>query len=119
MPYELKSNIEYVYLKYSGTVEFSERKKAKEDVINLCFEKGLHRSLVDLRDSDIKMSKSDIINFAASFEKNKLPQGYRLAVIIGIDNQTEKIIEVMIAGEGISVNYFFDSEDAVNWLTAV
>lgn len=119
MPYELNSNIEYVHLKYSGIVEFSERKKAKEEVINLCFDKGLHRSLVDLRDSDIKMSKSDIINFAASFEKINLPESYRLAVIIGVDNQTENIIEVMIAGEGISVNYFFDFEDAVSWLTAV
>ena len=119
MPYELNSNSEYVYLKYSGTIEFSERKKAKNDVINLCFEKGLHRSLVDLRFSDIKMSKSDIINFAASFEKINLPDNYRLAVIIDPDNQTENIIEVMIAVDGISVKYFFEFDDAEGWLTAI
>ena len=119
MPYELNSNTEYVHLQYSGTVEFAERKQAKSAVIDLCFEKDLHRSLVDLRYSDIKMSKSDAINFAASFEKINLPDNYRLAVIIDLDNQNENIIEVMITVDGISIKYFFDFEEALNWLTAV
>lgn len=119
MAYELNFNSEYVYLKYTGVIDFSERKQAKDDVINLCFEKGLHRSLVDLRLSDIKMSKADVINFAASFEKINLPIDYRLAVIIGIDNQTENIIEVMIGVDGISVKYFFEFEEAESWLTAI
>ena len=121
MPYELNANLEqqYVHLKYTGTIELAERMQAKDDVIALCFDSGLHRSLVDLRDSDIQMSESDVIRFASSFKNTKLPDNYRLAVITGPDNQTDNLIEIIISIDGIDVKYFFDSEEAINWLTAV
>ena len=121
MPYELNPNLnsEYVHLKFSGTVDLAERMQAKDAVFALCFDKGLHRSLIDLSNSDMQMSESEIIKFASSFKYTKLPENYRLAVITAPDNQTDNLIEIIISLDGIDVKYFFEFEDAVNWLTAV
>lgn len=109
----------YVHLTYAGTVDLEERKQAKGDVFSACFEHNLHRALVDLRNSDIKMSESDVITFASSFKDTKRPVDYRLAAVIGPENQTENLIEIIISIDGIDVKYFFDIDEAKNWLLAV
>lgn len=121
MPYQLAINTDagYVHLTYSGVVDLPERKQAKEAVFNACHENKLHRSLVDLRNSDIKMSESDVITFASSFKNTTLPDGYRLAAVISPDNQTDNLIEIIISIDGIDVKYFFDINEATNWLIAI
>ena len=119
MSYELSSNSEYIHLKYSGVIKLEERQKAKDDVINLCFEKNINHALVDLRNSDIKMNESDSIRFASSFESIDLPKDYRLAVIMSIENSSDNIIEAVISMKGISIKYFFEFDTAVDWLVAI
>jgi hypothetical protein len=120
MPNELKINSElgYVHLIHSGIVDLAERQKAKTDVIAMCFEKSLHRALVDLRDSNIQMSESDAVRFASSFKNTKLPDNYRLACIIGADDHSDNIIEIILALDGINIKYFFNFEEAESWLAA-
>ena len=121
MPYKLEANLEkgFVHLVYSGDVTLEERQQAKDAVFALCFEKNLHRSLVDLRGSNIQMSEADIIKFADSFKNTKIPENYRLAGIADPDNQKENILDILIATEGINIKYFLDFDSAVSWLTAV
>lgn len=121
MPYELKANslLEYVHLIYSGVIDLSERQRAKDEVFAMCFEKNFHRALVDLSNSDIQMNESDAIKFASSFKDMKLPENYRLAGIIGPDNQSDNLIEIIISLEGINVKYFYNFDEAENWLTAI
>lgn len=121
MPYQLKANIplEYVHLIYSGTVGLSERQQAKNDVFAMCFNTNFHRALVDVSESDIQMNESDVIKFASSFKDIKLPKDYRLAGIIGPENKSDSLIEIMISLEGINVKYFYDFNEAENWLTAI
>lgn len=121
MAYQIHPNLEsgYVHLVYSGTIDITERTKAKNAVFAMCFEHNLHRTLVDLRSSDIRMSKSDVINFASSFKAKKRPHNYRLAAVITPENQTENLIEIIISIDGIDVKYFYDLDEAVNWLMAI
>jgi hypothetical protein len=121
MPYELTPNskLEYTHLVYSDSVTLTERQKAKDDVIAMCFENNFHRALVDLRNSDIKMSESDTIKFAASFKQTKLPENYRLACIVDMENQSEDLIEIIITLDGINIKYFINFDDAENWLTSI
>lgn len=121
MSYQLvvNSNAGYVHLIYTGTVGLDERLQAKDAVIKACFDHNLHRSLVDLRNSDIKMSESDVITFASSFKNTTLPDGYRLAAVISPDNQTDNLIEIIISIDAIDVRYFFDINEASNWLIAI
>ena len=121
MPYQLKANeqLEYIHLTYSGDVDLTERLEAKDAVFDMCFEKNFHRSLVDLRESNIQMSQSDVVKFAASFKDTKLPKGYRLAGVIGPKNESDNLIEIIISLDGINVKYFYDFQEAEDWLTAV
>ena len=121
MAYQLNANLTsgYVHLTYSGTVNLAERKTAKDAVFAMCFENSLHRALVDLCLSDIRMNKSDVITFATSFKDTKRPQDYRLAAVITPENETENLIEIIISIDGIDVKYFYDLDEAVNWLTAI
>lgn len=121
MAFELKPNLqsEYTHLIYSGTVDLTERQKAKDAVLKMCFENNFHRALVDLSRSDIQMRESDVIKFASSFKDTKLPKDYRLACVISPDNQVDNLIEIIISLDGINVKYFFNFEDAKEWLTAV
>ena len=121
MPYVLSSNTkrQYSHLTYSGTVSIEERQQAKTDVINNCLEKNFHRSLVDLREIDIKISESDAVKFANSFKDTGLPENYRLACLISGENKTENLIEIIIALDGINIKYFLDFDEAESWLTAL
>lgn len=121
MPHQLDvhEQLEYVHLTYSGDVDLAERQQAKDAVFDTCFEKKLHRALVDLRKSNIQMSQSDVVKFAASFKETKLPNGYRLAGLIGPENESDNLIEIIISLDGINVKYFYDFQEAEDWLTAV
>lgn len=121
MPYALNVNLdlEYIHLAYSGEIDLAERQQAKNAVLAMCFEKNMHRALVDLRDSDIQMSESDIIKFASSFKDTKFPENYRLACINNTGNESDNLIEIIISLDGINVKYFFDFSEAESWLTAI
>ena len=121
MPHNLEANsaLEYVHLTYTGIVEFSERLQAKDEVFEMCFDKNYHRALVDLSESDIQMSETDAIKFASSFKEMERPKGYRLACIIGPNNNSDSLIEIIISIEGVNVKYFYDFKEAEEWLTAI
>ena len=119
MAYELNATVHYVYLKYSGTIDLEERKKAKQDVINLCYERNLNRFLVDLRNSNVQMSRTDVHDFAGSFKQETLPENYRLVVLVSLENQTKDLLNALIRLEGVLVNYFFKFDEAENWLLAI
>ena len=121
MAYQIKANetLEYVHLIYTGIVEFSERLQAKDDVFAMCFDKNYHRALVDVSGSKIQMNHADVIKFASSFQNMKLPKDYRLAGIIGPENKSDSLIEIIISIDGVNVKYFYDFNEAENWLTAV
>ncbi|MDH5394658.1 MAG: hypothetical protein OEW97_00145 [Gammaproteobacteria bacterium] len=121
MPYEVIANsqLEYVHLTYSGTVDINERKKAKDAVFAMCFERNFHRALVDVSQSNIQMNESDVIKFASSFKDTPLPKDYRLAGIIGPENKSDALIEIIISLDGINVKYFYNFNEAEDWLTAI
>ena len=121
MPFKLEVNelLEYVHLTYSGDVDLAERHQAKDAVFDMCFERNLHRSLSDLRTSNIQMRQSEVVKFASSFKDSKLPKGYRLAGVIGPENESDNLIEIIISLDGINVKYFYDFQEAEDWLTAV
>lgn len=121
MAYKLEVNqhLEYAHLTYSGDVNLPERQQAKDAVFEMCFEQKFHRTLVDLRNSNIQMSQSDVVKFASSFQDTKLPNGYRLAGVIEPENESDNLIEIIISLDGINVKYFYDFQEAEDWLTAV
>lgn len=121
MPYELVSNNkrQYSHLTYSGTITIEERQQAKTAVITNCLDKKFHRALVDMRESDIKISESDAVKFADSFKNTELPDNYRLACLISGENKAENLIEIIISLDGINIKYFLDFDEAENWLTAL
>lgn len=121
MPHSLKIHHEqgFVHLTYSGEVELEERKTAREAVFQACEDQQLSRVLVDMRDSNIRMTEKDVIRFATSFQRAKAIPDYRLACVVSPHNQTENLMAIMINLEGINVKYFMSMEEAVRWLTAV
>lgn len=121
MPYQLTINpdLKAVQLSYSGEVILAERKTARDAVFKACEDHQYARALVDMRNSNIRMSESDVVKFASDFQQAKLPPNYRLACIVSPANQTENLVEIIISQEGINVSYFSTYEQAVKWLTAV
>lgn len=121
MPYKLTSNNkhQYSHLIYTGIITIEERQQAKADAFNNCLKQNFHRSLVDMRDSDIKINESDAIKFANSFKDMELPEHYRVACVISSENKIENLIELIIALDGINIKYFLDFDEAESWLTAV
>jgi len=121
MSYVINPNLEleYIHITFSDTVTFDERKKAKAEVISLCFDNNFHRSLIDLRESNVQMSKSDVVKFASSFKNTALPENYRIACVVSTNNQSENLIEIIISQDGINVKYFLNFKDAQDWLTSV
>ena len=121
MPHELQINkeLKVIQLTYSGEVGVDERQQAREGVFQAVEETGFVRVLVDMRNSDIRMSEKDVIRFATSFERVKNLDGYRLACIIGPHNQTESLMETIINLEGINVKYFMSYDSGMRWLIAI
>ena len=121
MPYELIINHEFnfIHLTYNGEVDFEDRKLARDAVFQACEDHALARTLVDMRDSNIRMSEKDVVQFATSFQRAKLLPDYRLACVVTPDNQIENLLEVMITLEGINVKYFLSLDNAMVWLKAI
>lgn len=121
MPYELTTSAEesLIQLVYSGTVFLAERKTARDEVFRLSREEGLYRVLVDMRHSDIQMTRSDAMQFAMAFKAVELPPNYRLACLVGQENDCERLVELLIAQDHINVKYFYSGKDARQWLLAV
>lgn len=121
MPYEIivDSELGLVNLKYSGVIQLQDRKKAREEVFDLCREHHLARSLVETQESDIMMSDSDVVHFAAGFENIELPPDYRLACVVSSDGKGDKLLEIIISLEGINAKYFLQRDEALKWLLAV
>ncbi|MDH5407192.1 MAG: hypothetical protein OEZ33_10340 [Gammaproteobacteria bacterium] len=107
-----------VCVSYQGDVTADERKAARDKVFQLCEQQGLFRVLVDLRLCAIKMNEKDAVGFAASFERAKNIQGYRLACVCKQQGEVESLVEVLLTNEGINIKYFLSPEDARMWLTA-
>jgi hypothetical protein len=84
MPYQLSLQPEqrYIQLIYHGTIHIEERSQARDEVLELCHQSGYHRTLVDMRASDIQLSPGDAVRFSRSFEAASLPPNYRLACLI-------------------------------------
>lgn len=121
MPHILLINPDpsFIHLTYNGEVDLDGRKLARDEVFQVCEEHQLARVLVDMRDSDIKMSEKDVVQFATGFQRAKLFPNYRLACVVSPHNQIESLLEIMINMEGINVKYFLSFDDALSWLTAV
>lgn len=121
MPHQLVINhdLKIVHLTYHGEVHVDERKSARDKVFQACEGYCLSRVLVDMRDSNIRMSEKDIVHFAMYFQRARLLKGYRLACIVAQHNQTEYLLETIITLEGINAKYFLSFDDGLNWLTAV
>jgi len=120
MNYKLTINTElqFVDLIYTGTIQLSTRKQARDEVFNLCRTHKLSRALVDLSKSDIRMSESDAIKFTSAFRDADLPPNYHLACITSSDNRVENLVQTLITIDGINVKYFLDRDEAIAWLTA-
>ena len=120
MPYTLtiENQSGFVHLNYNGTVYINERKAARQEVFDACNAHNLSRTLVDMSQSDIQISQTDAINFAATFKGPQLPANYRLACITAPGNQSDALIKIIIAQDGIDVRYFTDKDTALRWLLA-
>ena len=121
MPHELFINhdLNYVHLTYQGEVDFEERKTARDEVFQACENNGMARALVDMRESNIRMTEQDVVNFATNFQRAMQLPNYRLACVVTPQNQVENLVEIIITLEGINVKYFLSFKDAEYWLTAV
>ena len=121
MPYIITIDSEqgYLNLQYSGVVKLQDRKQAREEVFELCRQHNIARSLVETQKSDIEMTESDVVHFAAGFENIELPPNYRLACVVSSDSKGDKLLEIIISLDGINVKYFLQREDALKWLLAV
>ena len=121
MSYEIVIQHEqgFINLQYSGVVRLQDRKRAREEVFDLCREHHIARSLVETQNSDINMTESDVVHFAVGFENIELPPNYRLACVVSPDGKADKLLEIIISLEGVNVKYFLDRDDALKWLLAV
>lgn len=120
MPYDLKLNneLQLIDLKYTGTIQLEERKRARDEVFAIARDKQIPRALVDLRDSNILMSEEDMVKFASAFRDADLPSNYHLACVTNPENTAENLVEILITLDGINARYFYDRDEAVEWLTA-
>jgi len=115
---ELQPALGYVHLRYQGTINATERTRARDEVFELCRQSGLHRSLVDMRDCNFQFSPTDAVRFARSFETARLPENYRLACIIAPGGSGDSMVGQLISLNGINIRYFHSEPDALTWLTA-
>ena len=120
MSYTLDINTDnhYVHLAYSGTVDIEERKQARQAAFDTANQHGYSRCLVDMSQSNIEMSQTDAINFATTFKNANLPPNYRVACITKPGDQSDSLVKIIIAQDGINIRYFINQEEAIHWLIA-
>jgi len=99
--------------------DFPDRKTAREEVFDLSRKHNIARSLVEAHESDIKMSESDVVHFAAGFDNRELPPDYRLACVVATDTKDDRRLEIIISLDGVNVKYFLERDAALMWLLAV
>lgn len=119
MPYDVNADLEngFVHLVYTGDVDLDQRIKARDLVFKVRRQHGLSRSLVETQDSNMNMSTLDIIQFAKTFPTN-LPALYHVAVVAGLDDDVDTLIENLASTEGLAIRAFKDRDAALKWLLA-
>jgi len=75
------------------------------------------RSLVDYRDSNMKMSFVDLYNRAGLYTEAKLPHNARIALIFRDGYADAEFAEVVTQNRGYQVKAFSSLEPAIVWLT--
>lgn len=120
MAYELSADLErgFVHLRYSNAVDADERLQARKEAFDLIREQGFHRSLVETQDSNIVMSREDIVRFATSFKEIELPDNYHIATVIKPGDEVGTLIEMVASIDGLNIKVFLDPDEAIDWLTA-
>lgn len=120
MPYELSTDQtrRFVHLRYTGAVDINERMQARKEVFDLINQHGFHRSLVETQDSNIVMSREDIVRFATSFKEIKLPKNYHVATVIKPGDDVDTLVEMVATIDGLNIKVFLDPDEAIDWLTA-
>lgn len=120
MAYELSADLErgFVHLRYSGVVGVDERLQARMDTFDLIREQGYHRTLVETQNSNIVMSREDIVRFATSFKEIELPENYHVATVIKPGDDVDTLVEMVASIDGLNIKVFLDPEEAIDWLTA-
>jgi len=107
-----------IHLTYNGKVNLDIRKRARDEVFQACDEHQLSHALVDMRLAQFEITETGAIEFAQGFKDPRIPPDYRLACVVAPADTTDKIVEIIITLDHINVRYFYNIDEARQWLLA-
>ena len=123
MPYRIKMiDGGVIELRFSGASDVREHEKSRDDVADLCREKGLTRVLVDMSEqtSFEGGATMDLFGFGESFVKGKFPRSAAIAVVNPVSEEAADDVEFVVTvarNRGFSMELFRDTEEALKWLS--
>jgi hypothetical protein len=103
-------------VEFIDQVSLEDRINARNEVASFCINRGFTQVFIEMLNSKMNMDLSDIIKYVESFKGLSLPKNLKISGVIDINDKVNKIIEMMLAGEGYKIKLFSQRKDALNWL---
>lgn len=118
MPHETHLDLDLGLVKviYHGLVTIEERETARQHVAQLVNEHQLISVLVDMRQSEMSLSTTDIIHFGNTFDELHFPPQLKICGVIIPDDKDDKLLETVALSRGTNIRFFTEFEQALKWL---
>lgn len=114
---ELVRDTDIVFARWKGPITAEERHHLRKEILKKCNLHNTKRFIVDLRDQVNEISAKESYEFGKTFRR-EMP-GFKLAVIVKLNCQTEKIIADTINRGDVIMKEFYSYEPALEWIKNV
>lgn len=109
---------EFVRLGTSGKFDLVSSCGVLSALAQACQRRGIHRALVDVRDSQAELSPTDIATLVGTFHDVGFDKTQRLAILHPVErSQRARLFALISRLKGWSVCAFDKFEDALCWLS--
>jgi hypothetical protein len=122
MSYEIRViEGDVVELSFAAVSAIEEHERARDEVADLCRQKGLTKVLVDMseRSSVMGGATMDLFGFGESFVKGKFPRSASIAVVgkpVAEPDDDLEFVVTVARNRGFAIELFHAVDDALRWL---
>lgn len=121
MPWDLKliDEPKHIMLSYSGEVKSEEMDEALIAAISLTKESNIKKYLIDCVNMTAELSMIDLYNKVSKYDTEDVLRGMREAVLlpdVEIPMDGARFYENLCYNRGYIAKFFFQRDEAMNWL---
>lgn len=109
---------EFIRLGTSGKFDLVSSCAVLTTIAQACRRRGIHRALLDVRNSEAELSPTDIATLVSTFHEAGFDRKHRLAILHPVDRaQRARLFALISRLKGWAVCAFDNFEDAFCWLS--